>query len=101
MKRRGRDDTRLATERPQCGGAPRRKSRETPMRRGPSKKEPRPAPVRRGLIEEKDSRWGPDAAGAKRPEGPDAAGPSRDFSVAALFRENTAGPGGGPAVLLF
>src|SRR4051794_39188277 len=96
MKWPGLHDTRLATERRQCGGAPRKSHQDR-------------APMRRGPIEEKDSREGPDAAGAKRKGRPSmrrgrfrrsgppcGEGGSRELSMAVLFRETWRGPGGGP-----
>src|SRR3954464_11813584 len=85
MKRPGSHDTPLATERRQCGGAPRNGTKS--------------GPDAAGAFEEKDSREGPDAAGAKRKEEPECGGRgSTELSVAFLLLETGRGAGGGPAM---
>src|SRR3954449_13548240 len=85
MKRPGSHDTPLATERRQCGGAPRNGTK-----RGPDAA---------GAFEEKDSREGPDAAGAKRKEEPEwVGGGSTEVSGAVLLLGAWGGAGGGPAM---
>src|SRR4051794_32002028 len=85
MKRPGSHDTPLATERRQCGGAPRNGTK-----RGPDAA---------GAFEEKDSREGPEGGGAKGKEEPEGGGGgSTELSVAVLLLETWRGAGGGPAM---